>query len=119
MGCQHVTPGMVGLAKSLKDEPFHLIASYCQQPSKANALASLKKHGWKPTMKNLTLANQTRFPKAPVKYVPYYLIFDHTGKLRYNHMAGPWHGGDGDKYQELVKKLLKEVPKATTGKKAS
>jgi len=51
----------------------------------------------------------TDFPIAPVEYVPYYLIFDHTGKLRYNHMAGPYHGGDRDKYQKLVKKLLSEL----------
>jgi len=102
---------MVGLAKSLKDEPFHLIASYCQRGTREGALASLKKEGWSKGLKNVSVMNQTQFPKAPVKYVPYYLIFDHTGKLRYNHMAGPYHGGDGDNYQKLVKKLLKEVPK--------
>ena len=103
---------MVGLAKSLKDEPFHVIAFYCQTPSKERASQPLKSAGWTSKMTNLTVANQTRFPKAPVKYVPYYLIFDHTGKLRYNHMAGPYHGGDGDNYKKLVKELLKEVPKA-------
>ena len=102
---------MVSLAKSLQDEPFHLIASYCQRGNQANALASLKAKGWTKDFKNTSVMYQTRFPKAPVKYVPYYLIFDHTGKLRYNHMAGPYHGGDGDTYQKLVKKLLKEVPK--------
>ena len=102
---------MVGLAKSLKDEPFHLIASYCQRGTKEGALASLKKEGWTKDLKNASVMNRTRFPKAPVKYVPYYLIFDHTGKLRYNHMAGPYHGGDGDNYQKLVKELLKEVPR--------
>jgi hypothetical protein len=65
-------------------------------------------------MKNFTVSSQTRF-KQGVKegrYVPYYFIFDHTGKLRYHHQAGPWHGGDGDKFQELVAELLEEVPKA-------
>ena len=101
---------MVGLAKSLKTEPFHLIASYCQRGTKEGALTSLKKEGWSEDLKNLSVMYQTQFPKAPIKYVPYYLIFDHTGKLRYNHMAGPYHGGDGDNYKKLVKKLLKEVP---------
>jgi len=100
---------MVGLAKSLADEPFHLIASYCQRGTKEGALAALKKQGWTKEFKNISVMNQTRFPKAPVKYVPYYLIFDHTGKLRYHHMAGPYHGGDGDTYKKLVKELLKEV----------
>lgn len=111
MGCQKITPGMVGLAKSLKEEPFHLIASYCQRGTKEGALAALKKGGWTKELKNTSVMNQTRFPKAPVKYVPYYLIFDHTGKLRYNHMAGSFHGGDSDNYKKLVKELLKEVPK--------
>lgn len=102
---------MVGLAKSLKDAPFHLIASYCQRGTQDAALASLKRHGWTKGLSNISVMDQTQFPKAPVTYVPYYLIFDHTGKLRYNHMAGPYHGGDGDTYQKLVKKLLKEVPK--------
>ena len=102
---------MVGLAKSLKNAPFHLIASYCQRGTKQNALASLKKEGWSVELKNTSVMYGTQFPKAPIKYVPYYLIFDHSGKLRYNHMAGPYHGGDGDQYKELVKQLLKEVPK--------
>ena len=102
---------MVGLTNSLKDEPFHLIASYCQRGTKEGALGALTKYGWKEELKNTSVMYGTNFPKAPVKYVPYYLIFDHTGKLRYNHMAGPYHGGDRDKYQALVKKLLKEAPK--------
>ena len=63
-------------------------------------------------MKNLTVMNQTGFPKAPIKYVPYYLVFDHEGKLHHNHMAGPYHGGDGDHYQKLVQELLKAVPES-------
>ncbi len=102
---------MVSLAKSLKDEPFHMIASYCQRGTKESTLASLARHGWKKDLENTSVMFQSTFPKAPIKYVPYYLIFDHTGKLRYNHMAGRFHGGDGDTYQKLVKKLLKEVPK--------
>lgn len=101
---------MVGLAKSLEKEPFHLIASYCQRGTPKDALAALQQFGWNRKMKNTSVMYQTDFPKAPVQYVPYYLIFDHTGKLRYNHMAGPYHGGDGNTYQKLVKKLLQEVP---------
>jgi len=101
---------MVSLAKSLEGQPFHLIASYCQRGTKEGALAALKNYQWSEKMKNTSVMYQTDFPKAPVTYVPYYLIFDHTGKLRYNHMAGPYHGGDGNNYQKLVKQLLKEVP---------
>ncbi|MEM7387592.1 MAG: hypothetical protein AAF514_21875, partial [Verrucomicrobiota bacterium] len=110
VGCQQITPGMVGLARKLKGKPFHLIASYCQHGTKEQAVAALKKEGWDENMANLTVMNQTRFPKAPVKYVPYYLVFDHTGKLQQNHMAGPYHGGDGDHYQKVVKELLRKIP---------
>ena len=103
---------MVSLAKSLEDEPFQLIASYCQRGTKEHALALLKKNQWSKDMTNTSVMYQTGFPKAPIKYVPYYRIFDHTGTLRHNHMAGPFHGGDRDKYQKLVKKLLREVPRS-------
>lgn len=98
------------MAKSLEKQPFHMIASYCQSGSKEGALNALKRYKWSTKMTNTSVMYQTDFPKAPVEYVPYYLIFDHTGKLRYNHMAGPYHGGDGNNYQKLVKELLKEVP---------
>ncbi len=103
---------MVSLAKKNADKPFHLIASYCQHGVKEEVVSALKKQGWSPEMENFSLVNQTRY-KRGVKvgnYVPYYFIFDHTGKLRYHHQAGPWHGGDKNTYLELVKKLIAEVP---------
>lgn len=101
---------MVSLAKRLEGKPVHIFASFCQRGTKETALALLEKSGWSDEMTNLTLHNQTVFPKAPVKYVPYYLVFDHTGKLEMNHMAGPYHGGDGDNYQRVIKKLLRKIP---------
>ena len=113
MGCQRVTPGMVSLAKKFKDQPFHLLASHCQRGDRDQVLKGLEAQGWTAEMDNFTVSSQTRFkPGVKVgRYVPYYFIFDHTGKLRHHHQAGPWHGGDGDKYQELVAALMKEVPK--------
>ena len=112
MGCRGITPGMVGLAKKFKDEPFHVIASYCQRGTKEPTVEYLKTQGWSEEMANMSVMYQTRFTdEVKITYVPYYLIFDHTGKLRYHHMAGPYHGGNGDKYQEQVAALLKEVPK--------
>ena len=106
---------MVSLAKKFKDQPFHLIASNCQgfRFGKDVILGRLKKHGWSEGMENFTVAHQTMYKRGVQKgmHVPYYFIFDHTGKLRYHHQAGPWHGGDGDKYQELVAQLIKEIPK--------
>ena len=88
---------MVGLAKKFKDEPFHVIASDCQRGDKGAALGILKSEGWDESMTNVSVMHQTRYPDdVKITYVPYYLIFDHTGKLRYHHMAGPYHGGNGD-----------------------
>ncbi len=101
---------MVSLAKSLEGKPFHMIASYCQHGSREGALAALQRQGWTKELQNTSVMYHTHFPGAPVKYVPYYLIFDHTGKLRHNHMAGPYHGGNGDLYQKQVKELLSKVP---------
>lgn len=103
---------MVGLAKQFKDEAFHLIASYCQRGEKDAALRYLRSRGWSEEMENISVMFQTRYAsELKINYVPYYLIFDHTGKLRYHHMAGRYHGGDGNRYQERVAELLKEVPK--------
>lgn len=112
VGCRAITPGMVGLARKLEGEPFHLVASYRQRGEKDAALDHLKSQGWNEEMANLSVMSQTRYVSEDIKiaYYPYYLIFDHTGKLRFHHMAGKYHGGDGDKYQELVAKLLKEIP---------
>ena len=43
-------------------------------------------------------------------HVPYYMVFDHTGKLRRQHMGGAYHGGDGLEMIEWVDRLLKETP---------
>ncbi len=106
---------MVGLAKELEGEPFHLIASVCQIIPKEKAMTDLKKHGWSKEIKNMAVRYQTRHPEFKAKHVPYYMIFDQKGKLRHRHIAGPYHGGDGDRYMDLVKKLLKEIPKKDDG----
>ncbi|MDA1194420.1 MAG: hypothetical protein O2894_04480 [Planctomycetota bacterium] len=59
----------------------------------------------------MTITKNGRHPDVPGNgYVPYYIIFDHTGKLRYHHMAGSYHGGDGLKLIELVDALLEDAP---------
>lgn len=104
---------MVSLAKKFKDKPFHVLASHCQGGVKDQVLKALEKDGWSKEMNNFSVSSQTQFKQGVMRgnHVPYYFIFDHTGKLRYHHMAGPWHGGDGDKYQKLVADLIREIPK--------
>jgi len=48
--------------------------------------------------------------------MPYYIIFDHTGKLVAHHMCGSYHGGDGWKMIEIVDELLKSAPAIYLGK---
>ena len=107
---------MVNLAKELKDKDFHLVASYCQRGQKEATLEFLKSKGWDKDMKNFSVVYQAFHPAMEGRYIPYYLIFDKSGKLRHHHMAGRFHGGDGDKYQELVKELLKEKEEKTEDK---
>ncbi len=108
---------MVGLARKFKDKPFHVIASHCQAGDKDATLKFLKSSGWDEEITNLTIMSRTDYPDdIEITHVPYYLIFDHTGKLRHHHMAGPYHGGNGHKYQEEVANLLKEVPQKRVAK---
>lgn len=110
-GCRSVTPGLVELARKHGDRPFHLIASYCQQGEREATIEFLKSNGWSEEIANLSVMHQTRYaPEIEIAHAPYYLLFDHTGKLRHHHVSGPYHGGNGDKYQELVAQLLEEIP---------
>jgi thiol-disulfide isomerase/thioredoxin len=108
--CRGVTPGMLALAKKYKDEPFHVIASYCQTGEKDQTLEYLKGEGWSDEMRNLSVMYQTHYaPDVAIAQQPYYLLFDHSGKLRYHHLAGVEQGGNGDLYQRQVAELLKEA----------
>ncbi len=102
-GCTRVTPGLVDLAKELEGKPFHLIASHCQSWGGDTALKKLQEEGWNEQMKNVTVMSRTTFD-VPARYVPYYIIFDESGKLIHHNMGGPFHGGDGiEKYRELTR----------------
>lgn len=117
--CQEITPGMVSLAKKHEGEPFHLIASYCQPGEKRAALETLRSNGWSEDLANLSVMRQTRYPiGVDVQPAPHYLLFDHTGRLRYHHFAGSPDEGSGDTCQQQVADLLKEIPKPGNGKAA-
>lgn len=102
---------MASLVKKHQDSPFHLIFGDCQRIGKEKMMEYMKSQGFSDELKNFTLS---QFPNHPsVKgngYVPYYMVFDHTGKLRYDHMCGKYHGGDGMKCVEWVDALVAEVP---------
>ena len=108
---------MVGLANELEGKPFHLIASYNQGQGHGPALHEIFQNGLSVDPGNVTATHQSRHPKVSgVKYVPYYIVFDHHGDLVYHHQGGPYHGGDGTDVLARVKKMLREVPKIYVGK---
>lgn len=118
MGCRQITPHLVRLASRLEDEPFHIIASHCQDTSsRKEVIAYLRNNDMSAFAPNLTITKNGRHPDVRGNgYVPYYIVFDHTGKLVHHHMSGSYHGGDGLEMIEWVDKLLKDAPAIYLGK---
>ncbi len=108
------------MASRLEGKPFHLVASHCQaNSSRKEVVAYLRANGFSGTSPNMTITKMGRHPDVKGNgYVPYYVVFDHTGKLRHHHMCGSYHGGDGLKMIEWVDNLLKEAPAVWLGKEA-
>ncbi len=102
---------MVSLAKRLEGRPFHLIATHCQNVPKNEVVSYIQGKGLLSDTPNMTVTSFGGHPKVKGNgYVPYYMVFDHTGKLAYNHMCGAYHGGDGLRMIEWVDELLAEAP---------
>ena len=111
MGCRAITPELVGLARRLEGRPFHLIATDRQRSPKEKQLAYLRDLGLSPDTPNFTVTSGGGHPGVKGNgYVPYYMIFDHRGRLVREHMGGAYHGGDGLAMIEWVDKLLLEAP---------
>ena len=91
--------------------PFHLIATHCQRNTKEAVVAYLKEKGLSPDTPNFTLTSFGSHPAVKGNgYVPYYMVFDHHGKLVREHMCGDFHGGDGLAMIEWVDKFLADAP---------
>ena len=74
-------------------------------------MAYIRSKGLAPDTPNVTVSSLGGHPKVKGNgYVPYYMVFDHTGKLAHHHMCGAYHGGDGLKMIEWVDKLLEKTP---------
>ncbi len=118
MGCRQITPHLVRLASRLEDKPFHIVASHCQDTSSRKAvIAYLRNNNMSAFAPNITITKNGRHPDVRGNgYVPYYIVFDHTGKLVHHHMCGSYHGGDGLKMIDWVDKLLKAAPAIYLGK---
>ena len=117
MGCAAFTPSLVGLASELEGKNFHLVASYNQRGSQEKALHEIFQNGLSVAPPNVSATMSARHPKVQgIKYVPYYIVFDHHGDLVYHHQGGPYHGGDGKDVLARVRTMLKEVPAIYVGK---
>ena len=118
-----MTPKLVGLASRHAGKPFHLIASHCQDTSSQEKVIDfLRDHGMSAAQANFTITKNGKHPdirgkrtEAGVQLMPYYIIFDHTGKLVAHHMCGHYHEGDGWKMIDIVDSLLKQAPEIYLG----
>lgn len=111
MGCKAITPELVSLAGRLEGQPFHLLAAYRQRQPKEEVVAYARSQGIRATAPNFTISGQGGHPQVKGNgYVPYYMVFDHTGNLAHHHMCGAYHGGDGLAMIEWVDKLLEATP---------
>ena len=102
----------------MEEKPFHLIASDCQESKKEDVLMLLKSNGFETNVQNFTI---TQFGgHQTIKgngFAPYYILFDHRGKVFYHYKCGQAHGGDGLKFLELVEQLIEDAPIIYTGRK--
>jgi hypothetical protein len=116
VGCKAITPHLVGLAKRLEGKPFHLLAAHCQNQPKENVVSYIRGKGMAPDSPNMTVTSFGGHPQVKGNgYVPYYMVFDHTGKMVHHHMCGDYHGGDGLKMIEWVDDLLAKAPEIYVG----
>lgn len=84
---------------------------------RAAVVAYLKAQGLPAFPANVTVAKQARHPDVKGNgFVPYGIVFDHTGKLVYHHMTGSYHGGDGWRMVELAEELVEKAPVIYLGK---
>ena len=117
MGCQAFTPPLVGLAKELEGQPFHLVASHNQRGDAKHVRHEIFRNGLEPVTTNVSVTKSAGHPGVRgTGYVPYYLVFDHHGDLVHHHQGGPYHGGDGLAVLDRVRSMLEEVPQVYVGK---
>lgn len=118
MGCKAITPELVSLAGRLEGQPFHLLAAYRQRQPKEEVVAYARSQGIRADAPNFTITGRGGHPQVQGNgYVPYYMVFDHTGNLAHHHMCGAYHGGDGLAMIEWVDKLLEATPAIWLGEK--
>lgn len=92
------------------------MATHCQRGEKSSVVGYIKSKGLAADTPNMTVSSFGGHPGVKGNgYVPYYMVFDHRGKLRQHHMCGAYHGGDGLAMIDWVHRLLDETPSIYLG----
>lgn len=110
-GCRELVPQLLRASRDLADRPIHIILTYVEDRPKQQTIAYFAELGLSAECPNITITKDGKHPKVKSKgYLPYYLAFDHRGKLVHHHMGGEYHSGDGRKMIEWVEELSRDVP---------
>jgi hypothetical protein len=110
-GCRELVPHLLRASQDLADRPIHIILTYVEDRPKQQTVAYFAGLGLQQDCPNITLTNDGKHPQVKSKsYVPYYMVFDHRGRLVHHHMGGEYHSGDKRQMIEWLQKLSADVP---------
>ena len=110
-GCRELVPELLRASQDLADRPIHIILTYVEDRPKQQTVAYFAGLGLSAECPNITLTKDGKHPKVKSGgYLPYYMVFDHRGRLVRHHMGGAYHRGDGRKMIDLLDELSRDVP---------
>lgn len=110
-GCRDLVPALIEASTALGDRPVHMILTYAEDRDKEQTVAWFAEQGMSSDCPNLTITKDGKHPTIKSEgYLPYYLVFNHRGKLVHHHMGGPYHRGDGRKMIQWLEELSQDVP---------
>ncbi len=120
VGARQVTPALIALARRQEGRPFHLIISHREDTSsRGEVIAFLRNNHMPASVPNLTITKDGNHPDAKLgAYVPYYVLFDHTGRIVQQHLGGSYFGGDQLAMIAAAEKLVKAAPAIYVGRVA-
>jgi len=110
-GCRELVPALIRASRDLADRPVHIILTYVEDRPKQQTIAYFAGLGLSAECPNITITKDGKHPTLKTKdYLPYYMVFDHRGRLAHHHMGGAYHRGDGRKMIDLLEELSRDVP---------
>jgi len=110
-GCRELEPELLKASRDLADRPIHMILTYVEDRPREQTVARFAELGLSAECPNISITKDGGHPKIKSQgYLPYYLVFDHRGKLVHHHMGGEYHRGDGRKMIQWLEELSRNVP---------